>query len=61
MNKQIKPSEKDGTEAMYVCKYKRMMRVPLHGPVMLSDVTQNRRYALFICGEIPLHYGANTV
>lgn len=33
----------------------------LHGPKMISDVTQNRRYALFICGEIPLHYAVNAV
>lgn len=44
-----------------VYKHKRMMRVTLHGPIMLLDVTQNRKYALFICGEIPLHYAANAV
>lgn len=38
-----------------VCTSKRgMMRVTLHGPVMLSDVTHNRRYALFVCGTTVL-------
>lgn len=37
------------------------VRVTLNGPKMLSDVTQSRRYAVFICGEIPLRYAVNAV
>lgn len=62
VNKQIKLSEKDGAEMMYAStSTKRMARVMLRGPKVLSDVTQSRRYAVFICGEIPLRYAANAV
>lgn len=39
----------------------RMVRVALNVPKMLSDVTQSGRYAVFIRGEIPLHYAVNAV
>jgi len=47
---------------MYVYKHKKMMAsVRLTGAKMLSDVTQSMRYAVFIGGEIPLHYSVNTI
>lgn len=47
-----------------VYKYKKkkgMVRVTLNGAKTLSDVTQSRRYAVFVRGEIALHYAMNAV
>ena len=39
----------------------RMVRMMLNDAKMLSDVTQNRRYAAFVCGELAQHYAVNAV